>query len=539
MTDFAGEAGESRLRARGLGKTYSVPVLADVDFELRSGEIHALLGANGAGKSTLCRIFAGLTDPTRGSMTLDGRPFAPRNKGAAERAGVQIVQQELNLIPPLSVAENLFLNRLPNRGTVIDYRVLGERARRALRRLGLNDISPREPVQNLGVGRQQLVEIASALDRDCRVLILDEPTAALSAAETDRLFEQLDRLRREGVGVIFISHRLDEVKRLADRATVLRDGRRTGTRETGADLSTDRMVSMMTGEEAGAPAANETKSGGDGDGDGPPEDRTRRARRAANIDSPPLLRVEKLSRRPHFHDVSFSVSAGDRLGIYGLVGSGRTELLRAVFGADAAQSGAVYLGDDPAPYRFTHPRQAVARRMAMVTEDRKQNGLLLSQSVRVNTTLCSMGVCSSPRLGLIRRAMERDIAVDKVGQLDTQCQGIEQLVSELSGGNQQKVAIAKWLARPADVYLFDEPARGIDLAARRRIFRLFEMLAADGKALVIVSSDLDELLQTCDRIAVMSAGQIAAVFGRGEYANDKIMQAAFSGYLQTREEAAP
>ena len=521
--------GEPRLRARGLTKIYSVPVLEEVDFELRHGEIHALLGANGAGKSTLCRILAGLTDPTQGSMTLDGHSYAPQNKGAAERAGVQIVQQELNLIPTLSVAENLFLNRLPSRWTVIDRRVLRERARRALERLGLNDISAREPVENLGVGRQQLVEIASALDRDCRVLILDEPTAALSAAETDRLFEQLDQLRRAGVGIIFISHRLDEVTRLADRVTVLRDGRRVGTRATDG-LSTNRMVSMMTGEQAGVRSATETKNDGD-----PPENPARIAGRAANGDCParPVLRVENLSRPPHFQDVSFSVVGGQRLGIYGLVGSGRTELLRAIFGADVAQSGAVYLGDDPAPHRFTHPRQAVARRIAMVTEDRKQNGLLLSQPVRVNTTLCSMERCSSPRLGLIRPAVERANANAMVDELDTRCRGIEQTVSELSGGNQQKVVIAKWLARDADVYLFDEPARGIDLAARQRIFRLFEMLAAGGKALVIVSSDLDELMQTCNDIAVMSAGQLVAVLDRDEWSHEKIMQTAFSGYLQS------
>jgi ribose transport system ATP-binding protein len=496
------------LLVRDLTKRYSVTVLDKVAFDLRAGEIHALLGANGAGKSTLCRIIAGLVQPTSGEMTFDGQFHAPLNKQAAEKSGVQIVQQELNLIPTLSVAENLMLSRLPSRGGIIRKKQLHQRARRALDRFFLEDVATETLVGSLGVGRQQMVEIAAALDRDCKVLILDEPTAALSANETERLFQWLARLREQRVGIIYISHRLDEVARIADRVTVLRDGQTVCT-AAAAGLTTNSMVDLMSGEREQSAVSH---------------------RHTSFAKKNVALRVEGISSGKLLQDVSFEVRAGERLGIAGLVGSGRTELLRAIYGADIAHEGQLQLGETAAKKPFRHPGQAVAAGIAMVSEDRKQNGLLLPQSIRVNTTLCALQRDFSHG-GVIQTRAEHDSVESICRKMETRRTSIEQTVSTLSGGNQQKVAIAKWLVRDAEVFLFDEPTRGIDVAARRRIYRLFDSLAREGKALVVVSSDLDELLETCDRIAVMSAGRLLATFDRDNWSHDKIMQASFSGYM--------
>lgn len=496
----------SLLQVDGLTKRYgNVTVLRDVSLEVRQGEIHALLGANGAGKSTLCKIVSGLVPKSEGQMTLDGHSFAPSNKQDAEAAGVEIVQQELNLIPTLSVAENLLLTRLPRRFGAIDSRELHRRAAQILDRFGLADVASDALVGSLGVGRQQMVEIAAALARQCKLLILDEPTAALSGSESEQLFAHLTRLRDEGVAIIYISHRLDEVARLSNRVTVLRDGMLVSTQST-ASLTTDAMVDLMSGETAVAAKRDHVCH-------------------ATNQDA---MRVESVTSGI-VDDVSFTVRRGERLGITGLVGSGRTELLRAIFGADVAAGGHVFLDDDPTPRRFRHPSEAVAAGLAMVTEDRKQDGLLLSQSIRINTTLSSMWRRFS-RFGLTREAEENRVATQMRDSMATRCESIDQFVGTLSGGNQQKVAVAKWLVRDADVFLFDEPTRGIDAGARQRIYQLFETLASQGKAIVIVSSDLEELFETCDRIAVMSAGRMVETFDRNEWSEEKIMQASFRGY---------
>lgn len=497
------------LQTNGLTKRYGkVSVLRDVSLEVSAGEIHALLGANGAGKSTLCKMISGLIAPSSGTMQLAGANYAPASKQQAEASGVEIVQQELNLIGTLSVAENLLLTRLPNRGGVLRSRRLHEEARRILNRFGLSDVPTFAPVESLGVGYQQMVEIATALARECRVLILDEPTAALSGTEAEQLFEHLNTLREQGVAIIYISHRLDEVAAIADRVTVLRDGHYVTTRQT-ASLSTDDMVDLMSGDDQSKQTADH------------------QSHRTTEM----ALQVRSLTCGI-VRDVSLQVRQGERLGITGLVGSGRTELLRAIFGADAATSGEIVLTNQPQRGLFSSPSEAVASGLAMVTEDRKQNGLLLSQSIATNTTLSSLRKRFS-RWGLLRCAEERRVSKEMVDQLETRCESIEQSVATLSGGNQQKVAVAKWLVRDADVFLFDEPTRGIDVAARRRIYRLLESLAADGKACVIVSSDLEELFETCDSIAVMCAGRLVETFDRENWSREKIMQASFSGYVKS------
>ncbi|KAA5540702.1 sugar ABC transporter ATP-binding protein [Roseiconus nitratireducens] len=530
------------LRASGMTKRYgNVTVLRDVSMEVDSGEIHALLGANGAGKSTLCKIISGLTPASGGTMTLQGQDFSPSSKHEAESRGVQVIPQELNLIPTLSVAENLLLTRLPSTAGVIHHRQLHNRARVALDRFGLTEVPSDVPVGSLGVGRQQMVEIAAALDRDATLLLLDEPTAALSGSETRRLFESLDRLRNRGVGMIYISHRLEEIKQIADRVTVLRDGRYVCTSPVSA-LSVDAMVDLMSGAatvvdvqknmsrtetEVDRPTTDRPKA------DRPKADRPERPRDdldasadafASQVSDGDVLTVQGI-RRGMLRDISFRVRAGERFGITGLVGSGRTELLRAIFGADVADDGTVAVGQRE-PRRFTHPAEASAGGLAMVTEDRKQNGLLLQQSVRCNTTLGALRSRFS-RWGLIRGASEVQQTEAMCAAMDTRCAGIEQSVGTLSGGNQQKVVIAKWLTSGADVFLFDEPTRGIDVSARRMIYRLIAKLASDGKGIVIVSSDLEELLENCDRIAVMAAGRMVKTFDRGAWSEDAILQASF------------
>ncbi|MGB7325038.1 MAG: sugar ABC transporter ATP-binding protein [Rubripirellula sp.] len=490
----------------------SVTVLDGVSMDVRAGEIHALLGANGAGKSTLCKIIAGLLTPDGGRMSITNQKsdavdaYLPRDKQTAELTGVQIVQQELNQVSTLTVAENIFLTRMPTVLGVIRKRQLADRARQILDRFGLNDVATDTVMGTLGVGRQQMIEIATALDRRCRLLILDEPTAALGVREAERLFERLRTLRDQGIGIIYISHRLDEVAQLSDRITVLRDGRFVCTKET-SSLTTDEMVELMSGQSTSKHHSFQSFA----------TDET-------------ALRVDGMTAGI-VRDVSFTLRHGERLGISGLVGSGRTELLRAIFGADIAEQGTVTVSDQPAT-RFSHPRQAVAAGLAMVTEDRKQNGLLLRQPIQFNTSISSLSKRFAS-LGVIRNHRERQAAIEMTRKLETKCNDIDQRVATLSGGNQQKVAISKWLVRDAEVFLFDEPTRGIDVAARRQIYRLIESLAQAGKAIIIVSSDLDELLETCDRIGVISAGKWIDEFHRDTWSSDQIMQASFAGYRQT------
>ncbi|TWT84975.1 Ribose import ATP-binding protein RbsA [Planctomycetes bacterium CA13] len=498
--------------ATGLTKRYAVTVLDSVDFDLRQGEIHALIGANGAGKTTLSKIIAGLTPKSSGTMKFDGQAYCPKTKKSAEAVGIQIVQQELNLVASLSVAENLMLSRMPHRFGVINRSQLHQQARVALDRFGLKDIQTDTVTRSLGVGQRQMVEIAAALDRQCRILILDEPTAALSANETQALFNWLGRLRTQGVGMIYISHRLDEVSQMADRITVLRDGKKVATHDA-ADLTTDAMVDLMSSEASLTREFNTKK--------------TRKSRQ----ENQAALKVDALSRGRFVRDVSFTLKKGERLGVAGVVGSGRTELLRCLFGADIADSGSVQLAGSDVTTPPRHPYEAVARRMAMVTEDRKESGLLLSQPVRVNATLASMREKLSAA-GIILFGKERRLAAEQCEAMETRYTSIEQSVGTLSGGNQQKVVIAKWLMRDADVFLFDEPTRGIDVAARIRIYRLFDALTDAGKSLIIVSSDLEELYEVCDRIAVMSNGQMVTSYERNEWSEDKIMQAAFSEYVK-------
>ena len=492
-------------RGEGLGKTYITPVLSDVSLELSGGEVLALTGENGAGKSTLTKAIAGLIHPSEGRMQLGGQPYRPASRKDAEQLGVRMVLQELGLIPTLTVAENLMLDHMPHLGGFIRRDRMNEMAARQLAILGLEGLDPRTPVGRLGVGHQQMVEIARNLVGDCRLLILDEPTAMLTSRETDHLFRQIALLKQRGVGVIYISHRLDELHQVADRVMVLRDGRHVDTRAMGEVVQND-IVRMMVGHAVSdAPDPTGRQPG------------------------PVALEVRGLSRGAAVRDVSLALHAGEILGLAGLVGAGRTELLRLIYGADRRDAGTIHLGGSPVPARIRTPMSAVRQGIGLVTEDRKSQGLLLPLSIRLNTTLANIGAIS--RRGWLRTREEQAQVGRLHGLLGVRSHSMEQPAAELSGGNQQKVVFARWLHRDCKVLLLDEPTRGVDIGARSDIYAQMERLAQAGKAMLMVSSDLRELMAVCDRIAVMSAGRLVGVFQRGEWTQQTLLEAAFSGYL--------
>ncbi|WP_010222428.1 sugar ABC transporter ATP-binding protein [Pseudomonas donghuensis] len=504
------------LSVSAIGKTYAQPVLGDIDLSLRRGEVLALTGENGAGKSTLSKIIGGLEVPTTGQMLYQGQPYQPGSRAAAERLGVRMVMQELNLLPTLTVAENLFLDNLPGRAGWINRKRLRQLAVAAMAQVGLDAIDPDTPVGELGIGHQQMVEIARNLIGDCHVLIFDEPTAMLTAREVELLFSQIERLQQRGVAIIYISHRLEELKRIAQRIAVLRDGKLVCVVPM-QRYNSEQLVNLMVGRELGEHIDLGVR----------------------NIGAP-ILKVNNLSRSDKVKAVSFDVRSGEIFGISGLIGAGRTELLRLIYGADRADSGSIELGSPLRPVRVDSPVAAVRQGIALITEDRKGEGLLLSQSISANIALGNLPAIS--RAGVVDRGAERELAERQIAAMRIRSSSPEQVVGELSGGNQQKVVIGRWLERDCSVLLFDEPTRGIDVGAKFDIYGLLAELARQGKALVVVSSDLRELMLICDRIGVLSAGRLIDTFERDSWTQDQLLAAAFAGY-QKRDallhEAAP
>jgi ribose transport system ATP-binding protein len=492
-------------QARDISKTFpGVRALSSVDFDLREGEVHALVGENGAGKSTLVSIIAGLQNPDSGRMRLNEQIYQPKGKSDAEAHGIRMVMQELHLIPTLSVAENIFIEKLPSRYGFVNYKKLNIAARGIMQQVGLGDIEPGVQVRHLGVGQQQMVEIAAGLSGRCRILVLDEPTASLTDKEIELLFDQIRKLKTEGVGIIYISHRIEEVIDIADRVTVLRDGKAVFTGPT-SDLSPGEIIFKMVGR-----------------------DLQQEQLRHGSKPGPVALRVDGLTAGEKVRDVSFEVHQSEILGVAGLMGSGRTETMRAVFGADKADRGRIYLYGSSEPAGIRSPRDAVRNGIAFLTEDRKEQGLLLSLAVRQNISVAKLNDIS--RFGWLDVSKERVVARRHIDTLSVRCSSTEQTVDELSGGNQQKVVIAKWIYRDCDILIFDEPTRGIDVGAKFEVYHMLADLAEKGKAIIFISSDLKELMAVCDRIMVFSAGRVADTFTRGQWSREKIMSAAFSEY---------
>jgi len=492
-------------KASGISKSFpGVQALSSVDFDLKGGEVHALVGENGAGKSTLVNIIAGLQNPDSGLMQLDGKKYQPGGKADAEAHGIRMVMQELHLVPNLSVAENIFIERLPSRFGFVNYSKLNLAARRIMQRVGLGDVEPDLQVRRLGVGQQQMVEIAAGLSRRCRILALDEPTASLTDREIELLFSQIRKLKAEDVGIIYISHRIEEVIDIAHRVTVLRDGKSVFTSPT-SDLTAGDIIFKMVGRDL-------------------EHEQLRHSSKPGAV----ALRVVGLTIGDKVKDVDFEVRRGEVLGVAGLMGSGRTETMRAVFGADKTDGGQIYLYGAKEPAEISSPRDAVRNGIALLTEDRKEQGLLLSLAVRKNISLAKLSDIS--RFGWLNVPKERALTGRYIDVLSVRCSSTEQNVGDLSGGNQQKVVIAKWIYRDCDILIFDEPTRGIDVGAKFEIYHMLSELAEEGKAIIFVSSDLKELMAVCDRIMVMSAGRVAETFDRGRWSREKIMSAAFRGY---------
>jgi len=487
------------LQMEGICKSFpGVRALHEVSFDLRPGEVHALVGENGAGKSTLIKILAGALQRDAGTIRVNGQPTQLRTPQAAIAAGISVIYQDFNLVPHLSVGENIYLGREPHHWGIIDFRTMRAGTRALLDRLGAG-FSATAPVNELSVAEQQMVEIAKALSVESKVLVMDEPSATLTEHELAALFAQIRRLKSEGVSIIYISHRLEEVFEIADRVTVLRDGEVVGTAPV-AELDAGEIIRMMVGREI-----RSEESGG---------------RQAAHGEE--MLRVEGLTRGEKARGISFTLHRGEILGIAGLVGAGRTELVRTIFGADHATGGRMIL--DGRPVRPRSPAHAIALGIGLVPEDRKLQGLVLGMAVASNVTLARLGAVSTA--GVVSGRQERQVAEGYIEQLDIATPGALQTARNLSGGNQQKVVLAKWLFAQSKVLIFDEPTRGIDVGAKQEIYRIMRDVAQAGAAVIMISSDLPEVLRMSDRIMVMHEGEVAGFLEAAEATQERIMMLA-------------
>ena len=492
--------GDVILTMKGIDKSFpGVHALDHVDLEVRKGEVHALMGENGAGKSTLMKVLTGIYSKDSGTITFEGREVEFTNPREAQDAGIVIVHQELNMLGHLTVAQNIFIGREFMKGKFIDDRKMNEEARKLFDQLGI-DIDPTETMSRLTVGKQQMCEIAKAISHDAKVIIFDEPSAALTETEIEELFKIIRDLRERQLGIVYISHRMDEIKVITDRVTVMRDGGYVGTLIT-KDCTKEDIINMMVGRVIYEDPKTESQ---------------------VAKDAPVVLKVEHLNAGRMVQDVSFELRKGEILGFSGLMGAGRTETMRALFGADPKQSGDIYVNGEKVDIKS--PKDAVRHGIGYLSEDRKRFGIIVDKSVAENSTMATLDEYMK---GLfIDKKKENDVAQKYVDILKTKTPGVDQLVVNLSGGNQQKVVIAKWLVRNCDILIFDEPTRGIDVGAKSEIYHLMNELVAEGKSIIMVSSEMTEILRMSDRIVIMCEGRKTGELGIEEATQERIMHAA-------------
>ncbi|UFT98815.1 sugar ABC transporter ATP-binding protein [Radiobacillus kanasensis] len=489
---------------RSIHKSFSGnQVLQDVNLEVEQGEVHALMGENGAGKSTLMKILTGIYKYDEGSIKVNGEEITFSNPKEAENAGISVIHQELNVIPYLTVSQNMFLGKEMRYGKtgILKEKEMRASTKNSLQRLGI-DINPDQVLGELSVGQQQMVEIARALSTNAKLIIMDEPTAALTDREISSLFDVIHNLRKSGVSIIYISHRLEEIFNICDRITVLRDGEYIGTQNI-VDTTFEEVVRMMVGRELGE-----------------------RFPKRTTVPGEVRLKVTNLSRPGWFEKVSFEVRKGEILGVAGLMGAGRTEIMKALFGGKTNKAkGDVILNGKPLIIK--HPVDAIRAGIGFITEDRKDEGLILPFSIRDNVSLTNLQGLSS--FGILSRKKEEELAKVTIQKLRIKSTGGEQLVKSLSGGNQQKVVIGKWLAIKPQILILDEPTRGVDIGAKKEIYQIMNQLTEEGVSIIMVSSELPEVLGMSDRIAVMREGKLVTILNKEEADQEKIMQAATGG----------
>ena len=492
--------GEVILEMKDIDKTFpGVHALDHVNFDVRRGEVHALMGENGAGKSTLMKVLTGIYTKDSGTITYEGKEVEFHNAREAQAAGVVIVHQELNMVGHLTVAQNIFIGREFKKGFSIDDKKMVEESKKLFQKLNI-DIDPSATMSDLTVGKQQMCEIAKAISHDAKVIVFDEPTAALTEAEIQDLFKIISDLRQQQLGIVYISHRMDEIKVITDRVTVMRDGTYVGTLIT-KDCTKDDIVNMMVGrviyEEP------KTKS-------------------MVAEDAPVVLKVEHLNAGKMVQDVSFELRKGEILGFSGLMGAGRTETARAIFGADPKESGEIYVNGQLVD--INSPQDAVKAGIGYLSEDRKRFGIVVQKTIAENTTMANLPEFMNGIF--INKRKERKKAQELADSLATKTPSVDELVVNLSGGNQQKVVIAKWLCKNCDILIFDEPTRGIDVGAKNEIYKLMNKLASEGKSIIMISSEMTEILRMSDRIVVMCEGRKTGELMIEETTQEKIMSFA-------------
>ncbi|MFJ8244864.1 sugar ABC transporter ATP-binding protein [Peribacillus asahii] len=475
-----------------------VKALTDVSLNVEKAEIHALIGENGAGKSTLMKILAGAYQKDEGQIFIGGKEAKITSPKDVINLGVSVIYQEFMLAPDLTVAENIFIDKLADSSMFINWKTLKRRAKEELIKLGFDDIDPEAKVGSLSVAYQQIVEICKCLARESKVLVFDEPTAVLTFSETQKLLSIIRNLKKNGVSIIYISHRLEELLEISDHITVLKDGKYVDTVVT-SSINKEELVSLMVGREITQLF---------------PE-------RKAKIGKE-ILKVENLSAGNLVKDVSFSVKSGEVVGFSGLVGSGRTEAMRAIFGADKRKSGKViYFGEE---VNFKNPKEAINKGFGLLPEDRKKQGLLLEQSIRMNTTLASM--FKIKKLGVINHKKEKEYVKELLASIATKYGDMEDNVNSLSGGNQQKIALAKWLSADCKCLVFDEPTRGVDVGAKTEIYKIINQLASEGVGVIVISSEMSEIIGMCDRAIVMRQGAIAGEVDKSELTENNLIKLA-------------